>query len=58
MTNKPNEWTLTEAAHRVLPNGKPPLLKSAIFTGLERRIETWPPVTWFGDHYVIESERR
>ena len=26
--------------------------------GLERRIETWPPVIWFGDHYVIELERR
>ncbi len=25
---------------------------------LERRIETWPPVVWFGDHYVIELERR
>ena len=26
--------------------------------GLERRIEAWPPVRWFGDHYVVELQRR
>jgi SAM-dependent methyltransferase len=25
---------------------------------VERRVETWPPVVWLGDHYVIELERK
>jgi hypothetical protein len=24
----------------------------------ERRIEGWPIVPWFGDHYLLELERR
>ena len=24
----------------------------------ERRLETWPPLPWLADHYLVELERR